>query len=257
MADPLCRWRYALPQTIMSLVQILPKQVVHKDVFWEEVRNKTKDGTPFSFETFQKTAYQLAVQVGLYYIDEDEMFHPRFAHDIDEEEARRYLIVVAKSYTAPNPYTGSMTGKTKAINIFDELLSFAKQNSSVEIDVKSVMQSSFKVPIGNADAITALMGNTPEFTKKGTTTLEYVPVDGVTSPKAFFDSFLWGGEKSNQNTQEEMALENIDRLSVALKMFAEKRKDDGEGGWLKSGCEVNGRIREYFDPLTVTALWLE
>ena len=254
MADPLCRWRYALPQTIMSLVQILPKQVVHKDVFWEEVRNKTKDGTPFSFETFQKTAYQLAVQVGLYYIDEDEMFHPRFAHDIDEEEARRYLIVVAKSYTAPNPYTGSMTGKTKAINIFDELLSFAKQNSSVEIDVKSVMQSSFKVPIGNADAITALMGNTPEFTKKGTTTLEYVPVDGVTSPKAFFDSFLWGGEKSNQNTQEEMALENIDRLSVALKMFAEKRKDDGEGGWLKSGCEVNGRIREYFDPLTVTAL---
>ena len=52
----------------------------------------------------------------------------------------------------------------------------------------------------------------------------------------------------------EMPMTNADRLEVALKLFAEKRKDNGEGGWFKSGCEVNGRIREYFDSLTVTAL---
>ena len=56
------------------------------------------------------------------------------------------------------------------------------------------------------------------------------------------------------SNQKEQIIFNVDRLSVALKLFAEKRKDDGAGGWFKSGREVNGRIREYFDPLTLTAL---
>ncbi len=33
-------------------------------------------------------------------------------------------------------------------------------------------------------------------------------------------------------------------------MFADKRKEDGEGGWKKEGWSVNGRIREYFGGLT-------
>ena len=47
---------------------------------------------------------------------------------------------------------------------------------------------------------------------------------------------------------------NVDRLSVALKLFAEKRKDDGEGGWFDTGFDVNANIREYFDALTVDVL---
>ena len=39
-----------------------------------------------------------------------------------------------------------------------------------------------------------------------------------------------------QQKQEDATSVNVDRLSVALKLFAEKRKDDGEGGWFKSGC---------------------
>lgn len=49
-------------------------------------------------------------------------------------------------------------------------------------------------------------------------------------------------------------LPNVDRLSVALKLFAEKRKDDGEGGWFDTGFDVNANIREYFDALTVDVL---
>ena len=48
--------------------------------------------------------------------------------------------------------------------------------------------------------------------------------------------------------------ENVDRLSIALKQFANKRKEDGKDGWLEAGRAVNGRIREYFDPLTEEAI---
>ena len=47
---------------------------------------------------------------------------------------------------------------------------------------------------------------------------------------------------------------NVDRLSIALKLFAEKRKETGDGGWLDVGRSVNARIREYFDPLTESAI---
>ena len=47
---------------------------------------------------------------------------------------------------------------------------------------------------------------------------------------------------------------NVDRLSVALKLFDEKRKETGDGGWFDVGRSVNGRIREYFDPLTESAI---
>ena len=57
-----------------------------------------------------------------------------------------------------------------------------------------------------------------------------------------------------QQKNEDATPVNVDRLSVALKLFAEKRKDNGEGGWFKSGRDVNGRIRDYFDSLTITAL---
>ena len=40
------------------------------------------------------------------------------------------------------------------------------------------------------------------------------------------------------------------RLDAALKLFAEKRMEDGDGGWFNVGRKVNGRIREYFAPLT-------
>lgn len=50
------------------------------------------------------------------------------------------------------------------------------------------------------------------------------------------------------------SLPHVDVLTVALKMFAEKRKDDGEGGWKNEGWNVNGRIRAYFGGLTAAQI---
>lgn len=55
-------------------------------------------------------------------------------------------------------------------------------------------------------------------------------------------------------TTEKTFPPNVDRLSIALKLFAEKRKDDGPDGWFDGGRNVNGKIREYFDVLTVDTL---
>lgn len=51
-----------------------------------------------------------------------------------------------------------------------------------------------------------------------------------------------------------LGLSYCDRLSIALKLFADKRNGVGDKGWLNEGQRVNAKIREYFDPLTETAL---
>lgn len=216
MADPLCRWRYATPRTIASLVSILPKQVVPKDEFWQYVRQHTATGTPFSYETFAKTAYQLAVQVGLYYIDDTDLYHPRFLHNIDEDEARRYLSVVAKNYISPNPYAPSMAGASSTVNIYNQLIVEATKTPSHTLDVKSALQGMYNIPIGNADAITALMENAPEFSKSGSTELKFSPVNGKLTAKEFFDLFTWGSSRTILRL-------NSSVIDVALKLFAEKR----------------------------------
>ena len=94
----------------------------------------------------------------------------------------------------------------------------------------------------NSDAIPALrkvFENPPHFYE-------------AKSEKDWINYFI--GKPLPETFESAVSTLNVDRLEVALKVFAEKRKDDGEGGWFKSGREVNGRIREYFDPLTKEAL---
>ena len=67
-----------------------------------------------------------------------------------------------------------------------------------------------------------------------------------------YSDFLKWREK--QQKEQDGLLTNVDCVSIALKLFADARKDNSEEGWFKSGREVNGRIREYFDSLTVAAL---
>ena len=55
--------------------------------------------------------------------------------------------------------------------------------------------------------------------------------------------------KDAQTAIEELP-KNVDLLSTALILFAEKRTDSGEDGWFEEGRSTNGRIREYFEPLT-------
>lgn len=49
-----------------------------------------------------------------------------------------------------------------------------------------------------------------------------------------------------------LGLSYCDRLSIALKLFADKRKEQNadKSGWFSDGIEVNAKIREYFAGLT-------
>ena len=247
MADPLCRWHYALPKNVVELVKALPKKEMPRVQFQNELAtNISKGKFSFDFASFQKTAYQLAVQLGLYYVDDKDVYHPRFDTDIDEQQAKRYLSVVARSYVAPNPYTSkaSFGASQKAVNLHSAIIGYASAlPEGAEFDVSDALSGFFDVSLGNPDAVTALMAASPEFTKKGSRTLSYsaksAPVD---SRKDFFDLFSW---PSNSESQPEICL-GRDVIDIALLLFKRRRCSD----WLGSSIAVNAKIREYFDLLT-------
>ena len=83
MADIICRWRNGTPKTIVELVNTLPHKKMKSKLFREKMERK--------WEGFFHTPYQLACQLGLYYEEDDGFYHPRFDHDIDENEAEEWL----------------------------------------------------------------------------------------------------------------------------------------------------------------------
>lgn len=99
MGDPICKWRNASVWTTVELVSQLPKVQMSDDEFREIMSRSIYRAS------FIKTAYQLACQLGLYYVDEDMVYHPRFDHDISNEEAEKYLKYWVTQYYVPNPYT--------------------------------------------------------------------------------------------------------------------------------------------------------
>ena len=99
MADAICRWRNGTPKTVVELANSIPHAQMPIDVFRRHMENKWGGD-------FFRTPYQLACQLGLYCEAEDGLFYPRFDHDIDEEEAERYLFYWLPRYYVPNPYVG-------------------------------------------------------------------------------------------------------------------------------------------------------
>lgn len=99
MGDPICKWRNASVETIIEIVSELPKTIMSKEDFKLYMLD-SKWG-----KAFARTVYQLACQVGLYYINEDDMFIPRFDHNIQQTEATQYMKHWIKHYYVPNPYT--------------------------------------------------------------------------------------------------------------------------------------------------------
>jgi 5-methylcytosine-specific restriction protein B len=98
MGDPICKWRNVSIETAVELVSTLPKKVMPNSDFRLYMNDSIYGAS------FLRTAYQTACQMGLYYIDGDN-YHPRFDHNIDEEEASTYLHHWIRNYYVPNPYT--------------------------------------------------------------------------------------------------------------------------------------------------------
>lgn len=233
MADPLCRWHYALPKNVVELVRALPKEEMTRGEFLASLEERLRAGNfSFDFATFQKTAYQLAVQLGLYYIDDVDRYHPRFSVDIDEETAAKYLAVVARCYVAPNPYTNinSFGEGQKPINLFSAIVGYADRlPKGAEFDVSEALKGSFTAVLGNPDAITALMAATPVFSKTGNKTLSFNNASSsMLSKEAYFNLFPWTDGKFKSSPRSE---DLFGQLSSALQLFRRGRAEKGLDGW--------------------------
>ena len=96
MGDIICKWRVANVPNLIDLVRMLPHEELPNDDF----RDRMGPG-------FMRTPYQLACQLGLYHIDENNNYIPRFRHNLTAQEAEDYLHHWILRYYAPNPYTPS------------------------------------------------------------------------------------------------------------------------------------------------------
>ena len=99
MADAICRWRNGTPKTVMELVNSMPHVEMPVNEFRTIMANSIQWGS-----SFFRTAYQLAVQLALYYESDEGYFIPRFDHNINEAEAEAYLYSWFPKYYVPNPY---------------------------------------------------------------------------------------------------------------------------------------------------------
>lgn len=96
-SDPICKWRTTSVETVMELVTYLPKYRMSKDSFRNQMEHCYNG-------SFFRTAYQLTLQMGLYYED-NEQYIPRFDHIITKDEAFAYMCKWASLYYVPNPFT--------------------------------------------------------------------------------------------------------------------------------------------------------
>lgn len=107
MGDVICKWRVANLSNLKELVTWLPKEKMHNDDYRELMERD-----------FLRTGYQLACQLGLYYIDEEENYIPRFDHNLSDDEAKAYLHKWILRYYVPNPYTKSFGSEYKQPQYF-------------------------------------------------------------------------------------------------------------------------------------------
>jgi hypothetical protein len=101
MGDPICKWRKVSTKNVIEIVSWLPKQPCLENDYKTQLRLLG----PKLGNAFLRTGCQLSCQLGLQYVDKSGIFHPRFDHDITENEAKEYLKHWITKYYVPNPYT--------------------------------------------------------------------------------------------------------------------------------------------------------
>ncbi len=145
MGDPIARVQNPFAKNIVTFVQNLPKTEMSNDNFKQYMKN-----CKWGYDSFIKTYYQLCCQVGLYYIDDNDVYHPRFTRDISEKEATEYLKIWFSKYYVPNPYTRGFSNLTKPVLVEKSIYEYLKEGSN-DNSLDSVCKGVFKETIGNPD----------------------------------------------------------------------------------------------------------
>lgn len=191
MADPICRWRNATPETICEIIEQLPKKEMSEDEF-RQVMQESKWG-----ETFNQTVYQLACQTALYYIDDNHIYHPRFTENITKEQAEKYLHHWFHLYYIPNPYTRKGFNKLEKPRYFEKTLFENLQNQNTSRDFSELLNETFKDEISELDILKNLINRYSDLLKVENNEIKIeikkkqnmeINVDR-NDKKSFFDSF--------------------------------------------------------------------
>lgn len=201
MADLICRWRNPYVSTIVELVNALP----HQEMFSDEFRTIIEKRWP----GFLHTPYQLACQTGLYYESEDGMYHPRFNHDIDDNEAYSYMRRWIVRYYVPNPYTKSMKTLQQPQPFLASIIKYVYEHPN-ETELHPVLETVFQEKIGNIDIISNVLNTYTDLIKvdsHGNVELTDKAIDFMkqyidrNDKKAFFENFSESNNTDDNNSK--------------------------------------------------------
>lgn len=141
MGDVLVKWRMAKISTVVELVGELPKEKMPEERFKTEMRSSIYgDG-------FLRTVYQLACQLGLYCIDDNE-YIPRFNINISESQAHKYMENWIWHYYVPNPYTKSFSKECEPQLVMPAIVNYMEENPG-EDDLAKICSNIWGENFGN------------------------------------------------------------------------------------------------------------
>lgn len=141
MGDVLVKWRMAKIPTVVELVGELPKEKMPEERFKTEMRSSIYgDG-------FLRTVYQLACQLGLYCIDDNE-YIPRFNISISESQAHKYMENWIWHYYVPNPYTKSLSKECEPQLVMPAIVNYMEENPG-EDDLAKICSNIWGENFGN------------------------------------------------------------------------------------------------------------
>lgn len=143
MADPICRWRNPYIQTVIELIDLLPKS----EMTQEQARLRVIESSPYDF---YRTPYQLACQLGLYH-ETNGRYFPKFTFVPTEEEANLYLENWIIHYCVPNPYTRGFDN-LEPFSVHAEICRILQQNST-PTNWEIIRDTIFGNEIGNNDIL--------------------------------------------------------------------------------------------------------
>nr|WP_298560942.1 hypothetical protein [uncultured Prevotella sp.] len=127
--------------TVVELVGELPKEKMPEERFKTEMRSSIYgDG-------FLRTVYQLACQLGLYCIDDNE-YIPRFNINISESQAHKYMENWIWHYYVPNPYTKSFSKECEPQLVMPAIVNYMEENPG-EDDLAKICSNIWGENFGN------------------------------------------------------------------------------------------------------------
>lgn len=204
MGDVLVKWRMAKTPTVVELVGELPKERMPEERFKTEVRSSIYgDG-------FLRTVYQLACQLGLYCIDNNE-YIPRFKHNISESQAHKYMENWIWHYYVPNPYTKSFAKECEPHLVMPAIVNYMEENPG-EDDLAKICINIWGENFGNLPNLRYVIDEYSRVAKVGLDNkIRLVPnykqimseVLDRNNKRIFFDSF----DESNFNDKRKAPIE--------------------------------------------------